>query len=329
MHRMMIGGLGLFLALSLFLTTTVAAAEDYPYFGPQTPSDDYLYWGNADYPKTQKHGISLTVLETSISFQSVIASAQLDYVPNSTIVDQRNITKFHVIANGRVVDSFEPSWDQESNKWRTNYPLRIALEDWNIGSLITLQIVATTHEDTDSLDYQPHYVVAWSQAQGPYQLKPLPVIDRDAIEVLESILAKLGQIAAKLDELKMMIEMKMNQLTEAVEKIYTPTPQAESALNAAMDNLTEKLPMTEMLNEIEDMNEVMKDTMAKLKEPGSELALGGDIQLIPMHPEYKYKLLDLTRMKDEVLLFRKIMEAAMWVYFFYMLLEKVTPKPRL
>lgn len=312
------------MALSFFLTVTKIDAAAYPKFGPQPFDDDYLFWGNDEFPKTQSHGLTLTIQENSISFQSIIGAISLEYVPNSTLIDQREITRFYIIANGRVVDYFDAAWDGDTEKWRTYYPLRIALEDWNIGSLITLQVIAVTHQEDSPIhpDYQNQYVVAWSNVMGPYQLKPLPVIDRDAIEVLEMILAKLAEI-------KSTMEVKLNAVQKAVEDIYTPSPAAEAQLQAAMDRLQDKLPMQEIFENVDEMNETLEESLKKMKKPGEELTLGGEFEMIPGVAASKVKFMDLTKWKEQLLLFRKICEAAIWVYFFYMLLEKITPKPRL
>lgn len=322
MRTRLFGGLGLFLALSLFFNAA-AYADDYPLFGPQTLEDDYLRFGDDDFPKDSKHGLTLYLQESSISFQSIIGSVILDYVPNSTLIDERGITEFYIMANGRIVDFFTPVWDQNTGKFATNYPLRIKLDDWNIGSLINLQVVAISHrEESNVPGYQNQYVVGWSDRLGPYQLKPLPVIDRDAIDVLNAILTKL-------DAMKSSLEGKLQQVQKAVEDIYTPTPAAEQQLQAAMDRLQEKLPMQEIFDKTDEINETLDRSLQKLKQPGERLYLGGEFEMIPGVAQSKVRFLDLTEWREQVLLFRRICEAAIWVYFFYMLLEKVTPKPRL
>lgn len=306
------------MALSFFFILAIKAdAYTYPYFGVQPTDDEYLYFGNEDFPATSKQGITFSVYESSISFQSVIAQVTTEYVAGSTFVEDRQVTEFFVLANGRIVDFFEPAWDAEAQKWRTSYRLRLAFQDWNIGSIVNLQIVAISTNNA----LQQH-VVGWSDVQGPYQLKSLPVIDREAVTLLESILAKLSNMSA-------MLEMKLTQLTKAVEDIYTPKPATEARLENAMNELQEKLPMNEMIEQVDEANRVLEESKRKLQSPGERIKIGGDFCFIPGVAESCFPVMDLTDWKEQLLLFRKIAEAALWVYFFYMLMEKLTPKPRL
>lgn len=306
------------MALSFFfILAKDVNAYEYPYFGIQPSDDEYLYFGNDQWPADSRQGITFSVLESSISFQSVIAQVTTEYVAGSTFVEDRQVTDFFILANGRIVDFFEPVWDQETGKWRTSYRLRIAMQDWNVGSIVNLQVVAVT---TDSSLRQ--HVVGWSSIQGPYQLKSLPVIDREALTVLEAILAKLSNMSA-------MLEMKLTQLTKAVEAIYTPTEATEQRFDNAVNSLKEKLPMEQLIEQVDNANKVLEESKKKLQNPGEKIELGGKFCFIPGVQETCYVFMDLTNWKEQLLLFRTIIEAALWVYFFYMIFEKLTPKPRL
>lgn len=306
------------MALSFFFIITFSVkASAYPFFGVQTSYDDYLYFGNDDYPSNSKQGLTFSVDESSISFQSIVASVTTEYVPNSTLVDARQITDFAILANGRIVDEFEAAWDSNLNQWRTYYRLRIALDDWNVGSNVTLQVVAI-HTDNNL----NQYAVAWSEPQGPFQLKPLPVIDKDAISVLELILARLNNLSV-------MLEMKLTQLTKAVEKIYTPSEATEQRFDNAVNSIKDKLPMDELIDQVDNANQVLEETRRKLQQPGTTIKIGGEFCFIPGVAESCFPVMDLTEWREQLLLFRTIIEAALWVYFFYMIFEKLTPKPRL
>lgn len=306
------------MALSFFFIITFSVkASAYPFFGVQTSYDDYLYFGNDDYPSNSKQGLTFSVDESSISFQSIVASVTTEYVPNSTLVDARQITDFAILANGRIVDEFEAAWDSNLNQWRTYYRLRIAFDDWNVGSNVTLQVVAI-HTDNNL----NQYAVAWSEPQGPFQLKPMPVIDKDAISVLELILARLNNLSA-------MLEMKLTQLTKAVEKIYTPSEATEQRFNNAVNSIKDKLPMDELIDQVDNANQVLEETRRKLQQPGTTIKIGGEFCFIPGVADSCFPVMDLTEWREQLLLFRTIIEAALWVYFFYMIFEKLTPKPRL
>jgi hypothetical protein len=72
----------------------------------------------------------------------------------------------------------------------------------------------------------------------------------------------------------------------------------------------------------------MKESLANLKSPdNSEMKFGGKFRLIPELPESEVTFLDLSEWKEQVLLFRTVLNAMIWVYFFQMLLNRLAPKP--
>lgn len=317
-----VGGLGLILVLSLFFLSPYALADGpYGSYGPQTSYDEkYFYWGSDEEPKYARNGIDVSVDGTSVSFQSVKATISVDY----NLISDRGIDGFAVLANGVFVDMVDTYYDNSlvPPGYREVYYADFDISDQYIGSDVYFQVLGIHKElNGDS------FVVAWSQESPTFTFKPLPVIDREAITVLWAIWAKLGEILAKLEELKVSLEGKLDQIKKAIEDIYTPSPAAEARLEAAIDNFMEKLPMSEMTENIEEMSESMEESLNQLKEPNSELTLGGEFEFIPGVPETKVHFLDLTKWKDWVEIFRTIMTATLWVSFFHHLLYKLTPKP--
>lgn len=318
--RRSLGGLGLILVLSLSLPFTAFAeyvpGSPYSVYGPQPDDGTYLFFGKADEPRNIPNGdINLELDISSVSYQSILAVVRMP----ETLIQDRNITRFYILRNGqRIIDDFGPAYDNWTDKDIRYYPITITATDEYIGSIMEFQVVAVTYSPTQNREY----VVAWSNITEAVKFKPLPVVDTEGNTILADILAALTGLQASL-------EAKLAQLQQAIESIYTPSPVAEARLQAAMDNLERKLPTTQIAEEINRMNDVMERSKAKLKTPGSELSLGGEFEMIPGVPESKIKFLDLTEWKEQVLMFRRICEAAIWVYFFYMLLEKLTPKPRL
>lgn len=292
-------------------------ASGYPMFGPQSPEDDYLYFGDDTYPRQQQHGITFTVNESSMSFQSVIASVTLEYVPGSTLIDQRQISYFYVLANNRIVDTFEPVRDSETGKWRNNYQLRIAMEDWNIGSIVNLQVVAVSPRErsTDWVDYDNHYVVAWSGVNGPYQLKSLPVIDREALTVLEAILAKLEQLRSTLSA-------QLAQIDQSIKKIYEVTPQTQSKFDAALSNLQSKLPTEQVKNEAEQVQKIIEDSANRIKNTPQKIKFG-EINWMGV---VTTPALDFTTFEEQLKLIRKILAITLWCEFFYFVILVLRPR---
>lgn len=302
-------------AIGLMPLSSYAAAA-YPMFGPQSPEDDYLYFGDDTYPRQQQHGITFTINEASTSFQSIIGAINLEYVAGSTLIDQRQISYFYVLANNRIVDSFEPVRDQEG-KWRTNYQLRIAMEDWNIGSIVNLQIVAVSPREpsTDWVNYDNHYVVAWSGVQGPIQLKPLPVIDREAVTVLEAILAKL-------EHLRTTLSAQLAQIDQSIRKIYEVTPQTQAKFDAAMANLQAKLPTEQIKNEAEQVQKMVEESGNRIRNTPQQIKFG-EINWMGV---VTTPALDFTAYEEQLKLIRKILAITLWCEFFYFVILVLRPR---
>jgi hypothetical protein len=299
------------------LSPLSAYAEDYPFFGPQPPEDDYLYFGDSTYPKLQQHGLTLSLQEESISFQSIIGSVTLQYVPNSTLIDERQITQFYVIANGRVVDMFQPAWDVENETWRQHYPLRIALADWNIGSLVNLQVVAVSHreENPTNPDYQNTYAVAWSEQMGPYQLKPQPVIDRDAIEVLQMILAKLEQMRSD-------ITGKLSQIDASIKAIYEIPPATQAKFDNALANLQSKLPTEQVKQQTEQVANIVKDSANRIQNAPQKIKFG-EINWMGV---VTTPAVDFTDFMDDIEKMRVLLQIMLWCEFFYFVILILRPR---
>lgn len=316
MYARIFSGLGLFVVLSFFLTTTSYAYNSY---GPQTSIEDkYLYFGSETEPSGVRNGITITVDPESISFQTVKAMITID----DGLIEERGIDGVYIMANKVVVDKFFIYYDNAEGAYKRNYYVDLDVDTSKIGSNVYFQAVGV-HAEVDPDFGEIQYVVSWSEQTGTYELKPLPVIDRAAIEVLYAILAKL-------ESLKAMMEAKLAAIQKAIEDIYTPSPEAEAKLQTSMDNFMDKLPMKEMQEKIDDLNDALQESKDQLSDPDtSSLKLGGKFRLIPELAESEITFLDLTEYKDQVKLFRTIMEAAFWVYFFYMLLKMITPSTQI
>lgn len=304
--------LGVIAVMALPLSITQAAVS-YPYFGPQSIDDEHIYFGNEDFPRDLDHGIRMNVDVASTSFQSIVATISMDY----QLIERREITDFYITANGRIVDHFNPTWDQDLERYRAYYYLRIALEDWNIGSNVTLQVIGVHHAEESLIDPRVNnrYVVAWSERYGPFQLKPLPVIDRDAITVLEAILAKLEQ-------LKQSMENKLDQLNESVKKIYEIPPPTQARFDAALANLQSKLPTEQLKNEAQQMENIVKNSANRINNTPQKVKFG-EINWMGV---VVTPAVDFTDFMTEITTIRRIAQITLWCEFFYFVILVLRPR---
>lgn len=310
-------GLGLCLALSLFFNVvTYAAAAAYPNFGPQTYDvHKYYYFGDSTFDNKAREGLDISVDPASVSYQSVKATVTMDW----NLIDDRKVTKFIVLANGVNVDEFEPYFDNSLNPpvYQEYYYLDINVSDQYIGSDVYFQVVGL-HEEKRFNGSNNVFVVSWSQETPTYHLKPLPVTDSDTHGYLADIL-KL------LEDLKKSLESKLDKLTKAVEDIYTPSPAAEKKLNDAIDNFMDKTPMKQMADQVDNMTNALEDARKNLQNPNSKITFGPEFDLVPGE-NIMVHALDLTEWKTEAELFRKIMQATLWLWFFQALFAWLSPK---
>lgn len=305
-------------ALSFFflLTSNVFAY----YQSPIDYDDNYIRFGDSENPNFEANGITLFVDESSISAQWINLTFQLD---SSDMIAERSIDKFYVLANGKIVEEVmvqfvDDEWTGETvpSSW---YLVKPSIPEL-IGTYVYFQIVAV-EEVSENL----HYAVAWSPQSSTYRMDPLPVNDAEAIGVLEAIYSKLS-------ELKTMLESKLDNLAKEIEKLWKPTEETKSRFDQSVQSFMEKTPMTQTFLKISDMTESLQQSMNQVQSPaqiGDTLTLGGTFEFILGVPESRVHLLDLTPFIDQVILFRKIMVATFWVYFFHMIVNYITPKPRL
>lgn len=298
------------------LSRTYAATPgvDYPYFGPQTLEDDFLHFGNTTWPRQSTQGITLTMDEPSTSFQSIFGRVLVDW----NQIEEREITQFYLLANNRIVDTFDPVWDMETERYKNDYYVRFALEDWNIGSIVTLQVAAVHHAEPHWQNpeyYDTRYVVAWSNTEGPIQLKPQPVIDREAVTVLEAILAKL-------EALKSSLEGRLDMINASIRKIYEVTPQTQQKFDQAMANLQAKLPTEQMKNEANNAQRVIEDSANRINNATQRIKFG-EINWMGV---VTTPAVDFTDFMDEITGLRRILQIMLWCEFFYFVILILRPR---
>lgn len=296
-------------AFALFPLSIYAA--DYPSFGPQG-LDEYLWYGDATYPFADRQGIDIEVDETSVSFQSVIANVFLD----AGLIEERNIVEFLITANNKVVDSFTPYWDQTTQSYKLSYRLRITLADWNTGSNVYFKVVGVSSNTPITIGepYLP-FVVAWSTQTTTYELKPLPVIDRDAIDVLNAILAKL-------ENLKAMTESKLSQVDDSIKKIYEIPPETQAKFDAALAGLQAKLPTEQIKEQANAAQQVVENSANRINNTPQKVKFG-EINWMGV---VTTPVLDFTDFMDSIEKMRKILQIALWCEFFYFVILILRPR---
>lgn len=322
------------IALLLFCSTTLVSADwgqDQPFYTGliDIDKDRYMYFGNDEHPKSQSYGgIEINVDESSKSAQWI----NIGVVVPRALHAERSIDKFYMLCNGKVCDEWYPTQMEYPNgtiDFRNYYLIKPTISEL-IGTAVYFQVVAvhTNRHGDETLQW----AVAWSEYSQTTVMKPLPVHDEKSWDVLL-------QILAKLEQLRNMLESLLQQIKKAIEDIYTPKPETLAEFNQAMNELEKKLPMLELAEQADEFQRSLEDAKRKLKRPGEELKLGGRVCLVYGNVSAggqmscvqggEVTFLDLTQWRTQVLLFRTIMEATIWVFFFYMLFKMLTPKPRL
>lgn len=300
-------GVTLLLALSPF---TYAAAP-YVSYGPQTYQDHkYYYFGDSSHSALSRNGIDISVDTSSISYQSVKATVTMDY----NLIMDRGITKFIVLANGINVDEFEPYFDRSLDpiRYKEYYYLDINVSNQYIGAQAYFQVVAL-HQDDINTPSGNVYVTAWSQESPTIHMKPLPVTDSDTHGLINESNNLLQQILDKLDKLRMDLLMKLDQLQNAVEKIYTVTPETQSKFDLAMQNLQDKLPTQQIQEQMNEAKEMLDDSADQIKNTEQKLVFGR----ITWMGTVTTDALNFTEMEQLIEKMRKILQIALWCEFFY------------
>lgn len=325
---------GILFPLLFLLIATHVFAEVTPEGYYRSPlryaQDDYLaYWGNEEFPYNQDYGITINVLEESVSPMWVDIDVTVQY----PIIQERNISKFYILANGKIIDQFFPKlYDGDDDGiydgYWSIYKVKPTFVE-AIGGVVSfrvigIQTVGNLYDETSG-----EYIVAWSKASDPIWFDPLPVTDKQTHSLLENILYVLQSLLNKLQELLNTLKQKMESLQEAIEKLYTPTQQTMNEFNQAVENLMEKMPFNELKESAQNIVDTYENTRRQLSQPGSKIGFGGQFCFIPGVPETCVEnILDLTEFKQEVLLLREIMRAMIWLYFFHMLFMWLRPKMR-
>lgn len=312
MHRVLTA----FLTGVLLLMAIPSFSFAYGSYGPQTAYDEkYFYWGSDAEPKNSRNGIDVVVDGTSVSFQSTKATISVDY----NLIGDRGIDGFAVLANGVFVDMVDTYYDDTLSPpgYREVYYADFDISTQYIGSHAYFQVLGI-HKETNG----DSFVVAWSQETPTYSFKPLPVIDRDALEQLETQTGILYAILQKLEQLRADIMGKLDQVKDAVEKIYTVTPQTQAKFDAALAELQEKLPTEQMKDEINEVKDMLDNSANQIRNTPQELKFGQ----INWMGAVTTPAVDFTEVAAQVEKLRRILQIALWCEFFYFIIMYLRPR---
>lgn len=273
--------------------------------------DGYVRFGNEDYPAHDYYGLNLEIVEKSISHSWVDLRMRMW----GGLVDQREIDKFLLLANGKIVEEFYPQLvdGEEGPVWSSWYQVKPSVSEL-IGSTVYFQVVGVQVSNHSNGTVQ--YAVAWSEPTKEIMMDDLPVKDKEAISILYAILAKLKEMASTL-----------SQMLKELEEQTRPSKEKLNELYSAVNGLLDKMPMKEVADQLDDLNKELEDHRQGLAKPYSMLVLGGPVDLLPLSPGGEVLFMDLTPYREQIVTFRTIMQAAIWVFFFHMLFKWVTPKP--
>lgn len=307
------------LVTGLFFTF-VSSAFAYYRSPVDVDGDNYVRFGSADYPQFEEYGLTLTIVEQSISHSWVDLQMRMW----GGLVDQREIDKFLLLANGKIVEEFYPQLvdTDEGPKWSSWYQIKPSVMEL-IGSTVYFQVVAVqTHTHSNGVS---QYAVAWSEPTKEIMMDDLPVKDKEAISILYAILEYLKKILAKLEQmLPLMQEMRdlLQKISKQIETLFTPTPQAASRLEQAAMDLMLKTPAADMVDQSKKVQDMFSNTPTN--RPMSELAFGDKRDWFGTGRSHY--LIDLTEWRELVQIMRNVMDAAVWVMFFFFLIRYLQPR---
>lgn len=309
--RRVVMGLVACIALTLFSSSAYAYVK-YPI---DFSDDSYIKFGGTNEEEGEiqpghENGLILDVVEESISHSWV----DLNMIMWGPMVADRHISHFLLLANGKIIEEFRPAYvrDDETGELEFSnfYSLKASASEL-IGAPIYFQVVAVERDSSGN-----QYAVAWSNVTEEVQMDDLPVKDKEAIAVLYAILEKLKEMLNTLAQI----------LKELMEQTR-PTPEKLNEFYNTISGLLDKMPMKQVADELAQLNDRLEEDRSSLNAPYSLLVLGGRVDLLPLSPGGEVDFMDLRPYREQIVTFRTIMQASIWVFFFHMLFKWVTPRP--
>ena len=257
--------------------------------------DEYAYWGNDDFPMSDDYGIRLTVDESSVSHSQIDIEILIE---DPELINSRNLNKFYVLFNDRIVHEFYPAmtyldWANKEG-WQSYYKVKPHSIDF-VGADTEIRVIGVEtnyQEYQDNLGTYAEYVVAWSAESDSVRFKDFPTIDRTAIAWLQNIYYKLEELLSKLKD----IDNKLAKISKQLETLFTPSEPAKERLEKAAEELMDKMPMKEQIEQSNKLADSIKNTGGA--SAGSKLTLGSKKDYFGIGVEYE--LFDFTEWKKEM-----------------------------
>lgn len=302
---------------SLFFSVLSPVAMAYYRSPVDVDGDGYIRFGDGDAnSQFEENGLNLTVVEKSISHSWVDLTMRMW----GNMVDQREIDKFILLANGKIVQEFYPQLvdGEEGPVWTNWYAIKADVPAL-IGAKVYFQVVAVqVHEHSNGVS---QYAVAWSDTTDEIMMDDLPVKDKEAISILYAMLEYLKRMLPLLEKML----SKLEEISKQIETMFTPTPAAAAKLENAANKLIEKTPIDDMIKQSNQMKDMFENTPTNA--PLSELQFGEKRDWFQIG--MSHYLIDLTQWRKEVEMIRKLLDAIIWMEFFLFLIRYLQPKLRI
>lgn len=298
-----------------------AIEEDYYKSFIDKNTDGYIYFGNDKYPSNKAYDININVDESSTSSQWVNIGVTVAH----DVIENRGIEKFYILANGKIVDTFYPALYQnklDEIVYRGYYEVKPSITEL-IGTNVFFQIVGVHNEDAI---YEQ--AVAWSGISDIVTFDDLPVYDKIAVGWLEQIYYKLKELLNAINSLNNVLANLLTKLTKTIENMFTPSEQAMTRFEDAKKNLFEATPIDDIQNEMQGMTDALQEQKEHLQagvDENTEVIVFGEKRDWFGFGTELY-LFNLTDFKEEIMMFRELLSAILWIEFFFFLTFYLSPK---
>ena len=302
----------------LLYSNLVVYADDYYKSPVDYGGDGYIKFGDSEHRRKDYNSISIDIDKSSVSPQWIDIHFAVD---EPGLISDRDVDKFLILANGKIVEELYVQYETDDDGKVVpayEYVVKPSSSEF-IGSNVNFQIVAV---EVDILMGNDNYfAAAWSDISDEYEFDPLPVRDDEAIEVLEAILSKLHDLLNKLRN----IEGLLSKISQQIETMLTPSPQAMERFEKAQEQLWEKMPSKQASEQAETLSNMFNETKSNLDNPeDSELVFGEKRDWFGIGAEIY--LFDLSAFAEQVKMLRELLSAVIWLEFMFFVLFYLAPK---
>ena len=281
----------------VLLTTPLVYAVDLNYESPiDITEDNYIRFGNDEYPQREDYLMSIYPDASSISAQWIDITFQIN---EPGLIDFKEIDKFLILANGKIVDYVYPQYEVvDSNvQYAETYLVKPSIPELT-GTDVYFQVVAVSYFGS------AQSAVAWTGYSGVFIMDDFPVKDEEAVGILWSI------------------NQKLENLSEKIETMFTPSPEALARFEEAQQKALEFNPVFRVSEKTTETSLIFVNT--HLDPPVSKLTFGEKRDWLGIG--FEFYLLDFTGLEKEIKLMRDFLDAVIWIQFFIFILFYLSPR---